>query len=101
MISLIQWKEFGAEGGPLMKSAFAKEPYPGMEKIADYLDHGKITVAAAGIGTDVYTGERISGKKELLTDGEYSWNNTLSYYVRKYYLRLPTEFESKVLNYIK
>ena len=32
-----------------------------------------------------------------MTDGEYSWLSDLAYYVEKYNLRLPEEFEGKVL----
>lgn len=32
-----------------------------------------------------------------MTDGQYSWNNALPYYVRKYNLRLPKQFEEMAL----
>ena len=34
----------------------------------------------------------------FMNDGKYSWTSTLIYYVEKYNLRLPLEFEKYVLN---
>ena len=45
----------------------------------------------------MFTGELIAVRLEVLTDGAYSWDTALSYYVKKNNLRLPGEFEDKVL----
>ena len=45
----------------------------------------------------MFTGELIAVRLEVLTDGAYSWDTALPYYVKKYNLRLPGEFEDKVL----
>jgi hypothetical protein len=95
---LTKWREFGVPNAPSIKDSFEAEPYEGMERIANYLDNsGEVTICAASGSVDVLTQESISDKRQMLTDGEYAWNNTLSYYVRKYNLRLPKEFEDKVL----
>jgi len=85
-------------GFPSMKDYFAKEPYQGMEKIAKYLESGKPTFAQAHIPRDFFTGEIIPIESTGKTDGEYSWMSVLPYYVRKYNLKLPKEFENKVLS---
>lgn len=98
MISLIHYDEFGSNMGfPSIKESFEPEPYRGQEQIADYLDRGKPTYVTASFEYDCVTGERIPIQYIGLTDGEYSWNSVLSYYVRKYNLRLTAEFENKVL----
>ena len=99
MISLIHFEEFGpGMGFPSMKEFFDQNPYPGMEKIAQYLETGRKTFAQAHTPRDFFTGERIPGECTGMTDGEYSWMSVLPYYVRKYNLKLPEAFERKVLN---
>ena len=97
MISLIRYREFGVPDGKSIKDQFQKEPYEGQEKIVKYLKAGKPYLAAAGCSFDVFTGDLIAAKKELLSDGEYSWNTALPYYVEKYNMELPLEFIRKVL----
>lgn len=98
--SLLRYREFamGDQRYPSIKDSFEAEAYAGQDKIADYLRNGRVTLCATSASVDVLTGQQIDGRKCLMTDGEYSWNNTLAYYVEKYNLRLPTEFEEKVLS---
>lgn len=35
-----------------------------------------------------------------MTDGKFTWNTTLAYYVENYNLRLPKDFEEHVLSAI-
>lgn len=98
MKSLIGWKEFGDPNAPSIFSVFSPYQREHEDAIANYLDNGKVFLVSAGISTDVFTGEMISGKHELMTDGEYFWNTDIPYYVRKYHMKLPHEFEQKVLD---
>ncbi len=99
MISLIQYDEFGPNMGfDSMRKHFAEVPYEGIEKIVDYLEAGKKTYAKAARAIDVFSGDPINTEYVGMTDGEYSWNSVLPYYVEKYNLRLPEQFEKKVLN---
>lgn len=82
---------------PSIKEDFATQPYENQEKIAQYLENGKTTFVSAALPTDVITGKRMNGELFGMTDGEYYWMSHLSYYVRKYNLRLPEDFERKVL----
>ena len=66
--------------------------------IARYLENGSPSFCSVSPAIDVFTGEIIPGENIYREDGEYSWNHALSYYVRKYNLRLPKEFESHVLS---
>lgn len=71
----------------------------GQKVIAEYLKKGELVLAKAGKDEDVFTHERIPDEAGLRTDGKYSWNANLHYYVEKYNLKLPKEFEKKVLDY--
>ena len=99
MKSLIQYEEYGPNMGfPSMTTYFEAEPYPNIEKIIYYLENGTKTYVRAGLGKDFFTGERFGTEYVGMTDGEYSWNTSLVYYVKKYNLRLPMEFENKVVS---
>ena len=98
MISLIHYDEFGkGMGFPSMKESFSQHPFEGKDKIVQYLKNGKTTYVQPKLATDFFTGERIPVESMGLTDGNYSWHSTLTYYVEKYNLRLPKEFEDYVL----
>lgn len=99
MYSLSGYKEFNpGMDFPSMTNSFVQQPYEGLEAIAKYLENGTVTYVSASVVKDVFTGERIPGEHTGMTDGEYTWNSLLPYYVRKYNLRLPEVFEKKVLN---
>ena len=100
MILLGKYEELGpGMGFPSMKEFFAPEPYDGKERIVDYLmNHGTVCMVTASVVRDVFTGESAGYDKKFYEDGEFSWCNSLAHYVKKYNLRLPKEFENKVLN---
>jgi hypothetical protein len=99
MISLIHYDEFGPGlGFASMKESFCENSYNGLEKIAQYLDKGKITYVTASFAKDVLTGKTLPIQHCGMTDGIYSWTSSLSYYVRTYHLRLLKEFEDYVLS---
>ena len=99
MISLIHYDEFGkGMGFPSMKESFESMPYTGKEKIIKYLESGKPTYVQTKVATDVFTGQRIPVECMGMTDNKFSWHSTLAYYVKKYNLRLPKEFEEYVLS---
>lgn len=80
-----------------MKGFISDAPYPGKDKIIHYLTHGKKDIVSLKTPKDVFTGDTINMDVVGMNDGEYTWFTTLSYYVDKYNLRLPEEFEKKVL----
>lgn len=99
MKCLFLYDEFGKDMGyPSMTDSFMEHPYEGQEMIVTYLENGTKTYAKVELPTDVFTGERIFVESCGMTDGEYSWLSVLPYYVRKYNLRLPKEFEEKVFS---
>ena len=98
MICLFLYDEFGKGMGlPSVRDSFEKEPYEGQDKIVEYLKKGTPTMVTSGFATDIVTGERLKEPKYFMTDGKYSWTNTITYYVERYNLRLMKEFEEYVL----
>jgi len=99
MIILGKYKELNRDMDfPSMVESFCNYPYEGKEAIVKYLEAGRKTAAACSRAKDAFTGEVIPGERCLMTDGEYSWSSCLSYYVDRYNLRLPPDFERKVLS---
>ena len=96
---LLKWKEFGQKDAPSIRILFSTKPYPNQEKIADYLDNGTVSLVAASYEKDAITGNIIHPMRTscIMSNGDFSWDGSLSYYVRKYNLRLPIAFEEKIL----
>lgn len=102
MIILNKFDEFGKNMGfPSMQDFFEKSKYKNQEIIIDYLNNGLITMTQASYARDVFTGEVINKEKTFMNDGVYAWNSDLVYYVERYNLKLPDEFETHVLKQIK
>lgn len=95
---LMAFDEFGhGLGLPSIKTMISNEPYEGKDEIISYLQAGKKTYASSRVPIDVISNEKIGVEETGMTDGEYTWISTLPYYVEKYNLRLPKEFEKKAL----
>ena len=95
---LIKFNEYGpGMGFPSMKASFENAPYSGIDRIIAYLENGKKTYTATSKARDFFTGDIIQEENCGMTDGEFSWNGSLIYYVKKYNLRLLKEFEDYVL----
>ena len=95
---LNQYKEFGrGMGFPSMKDFFQENKYENQDKIVAYLKAGKPVMVQTSVAKDVFTGAHLGTEKVFLSDGTYGWNSDLVYYVEKYNLKLPKEFEKHVL----
>lgn len=98
MIFIGRFKEFCPNSDyPSIKNYFQSELYEGQDKIIQYLRNGKKTIVTAQVPHDVLTGKQIPMEKVGMNDGLYTWWSTLAYYVEKYNLRLPEEFEKHIL----
>ena len=95
---MVKWKEFNPLSKRSMREDFCNSPSPYAEKIVAYLDNGELVLASPSNATDIFSGEKLNQTSCILTDGEYSWSNSLSYYVQKYNLRIPKELEEKIVN---
>lgn len=98
---MAEWKEFNSASDRSMKDDFGGKPSPFSKEIVDYLDNGELVLASPSIAVDVFSGERIGKTNGVLTDGEFSWSSSLSYYVEKYNLQIPKELERKILSAMK
>ena len=100
---LCGYKEYGAEDALSLLDCCEKQSYPGKDEIVSFLEtKGQSTLASTGVATDRITGEAIPMPENglcLKKEGNYSWWNDLSYYVKKYNLRLPKKFEDYVLSH--
>lgn len=86
------------KGYPSMRDFFSDGPYEGKDKIIKYLTNNTEDMVSAMIPKDVFTSESIPMESIGMNDGEYTWFTTLAYYVEKYNLKLPKEFEDKILS---
>ena len=85
------------KGYPSMKNSMMKSRYKNQDKIVRYLRHGKLVMVAAGLPRpDVFTGETIKGTYGIMSDDVYAWSSMLPYYVDKYNLKLPDDFERHI-----
>ena len=95
---MAEWKEFNPTAEKSIKDDFMDNPSLYYNKLIKYLNNGEVKLASPERAIDVISGDRISQTNSILTDGEYSWPSSLAYYVEKYNLRLPKEFEEKIMN---
>ena len=82
---------------PKMKDSFSKEPYPHKSKVMRFLQGGSVDLARASRAKDVFSGELIPAEVLVMHSGDFYWSNTLVWYVEKYNLRLPKDFEEYIL----
>ena len=82
---------------PKMKDSFEKEAYPEKNAVIRFLKNGTVDLARASRAKDVFTGAVIPTEVLVMHDGDFSWSNTLAWYVEKYNLRLPSDFENHIL----
>ena len=95
----INYKEFAPKRNhPSIHEYLEKEPYINQDKIINFLRDGKIEIAQMSRDRDIFTGERIPYEVLVMSDGDYFWPNTLAWYVEKYNLRMPEEFERYILS---
>ena len=96
---LLQYEEFAPPGSgfPSITKFFQQAPYPGKDRIVAYLKLGDVHMCCPGYDRDVITGEIIRPAICHMDDGRYAWTSDLIYYVEKYNMRLPAEFERYVM----
>lgn len=95
---MAMWKEFNPNSEISMIDCFQDNDIFSKQKIIEYLNNGAVNLVSSHRGVDVITGQALDCSEKILTDGEYSWSNTLSHYVEKYNLKLPDDFVNKILS---
>ena len=84
-------------GLPVMADHLESQKYEGQDKIVKFLTTGEQLFAKLGRDKDIFTGETIPISPVILQAGGYKWPAILAYYVQKYNLRLPKDFEDYIL----
>ncbi len=76
--ALLQWKEFGVDNAPSITTLFNEKKYTNQERIAEYLEHGKVSLVATSYERDAISGQLIKPlrSKCIMTDGELSWSRS-------------------------
>lgn len=83
----------GLENGESLKEDISNNPQVNEDSIVKYLENGIIYCISPGLVYDVLDEKRgIIGSLSTLTDGKWIWPSDLSYYVRKYHVKLNEEF---------
>jgi hypothetical protein len=66
---------------------------PEEDRLCDYLANGVELIDMMEASLDVISRDKyIAGSSSVLTDGVWAWRHDLSYYVRRYHLRLDHAF---------
>lgn len=66
-----------------------------LNKVCQYLNSGAVIVECCGTTIDVINSDNgVAGVPSLLTDGVWVWPGDLSYYVKKYNIKLSDDFIS-------
>ena len=101
MILLGKYDEFASGMGfPSIKDFISDTPYKNKDIIISYLNHGLIHMVTTSLFIDIFTGEQTYRALFYMDDGTYSWSSKLPYYVEKYNLRLPKDFEDHAIKMI-
>ena len=92
------FKEFNPKSNlPSIIESFSTKSYPGKSKIIAYLKRGRPGILCTEIPHDALTGDVIPLENLVMDDGVFAWPLVLAYYVDKYNVRLPKEFEMTIL----
>ena len=88
---LSTWKEYNDYSTHSLISDFNYK-YDNKNNVLDYLKSGKLILLTTDKCVDVATGNLISQTGAILSDGTYTWNSDIIYYVSLYNLKLPDYF---------
>ena len=82
---------------PSIKATLSKEAYAHKNNIVQFLQNGEIELVRMSRAKDVFTGETIPYEVAVMHDGDFWWSSEIAWYVEKYNLRLPKDFEKHIL----
>lgn len=84
-------------GFPSLREHMQNKPYESKTAVLKHLRNGNVHMATASKIVDAISGETTNEELVFMNDGEYSWSSKIPYYVEKYNLRLPEDFERHVM----
>lgn len=87
------FRDLGYERGPSVADLRGKRKPEHQARVVDYLRAGKVLVMSPGLVNDVFDKTVVAGKRSIRTDGEYAWPDSLAFFVERYQVELPADFE--------
>lgn len=89
------FRELGAGAdAPSIVDARGTRPSAHKAEVVAYLRGGTVHTFTMRISDDVFDPRASAGRASLVTDGVYAWPQFLAYYVDKYDVSLPADFEA-------
>ncbi len=86
---------------PNLRDNLAGDVYPDKDRIIHYLLNGEEICTRMSYPKDIFTGKLFLVPCTIMCDEKYSWSTELTYYIDKYNLRLPKDFEEHILSHSK
>ena len=86
-------RELGDDDAPPLATARGTRSDDNLAAVVAYLRAGKLLVMSPGLVKDPLDAESLAGKRSMRTDGVYAWSDALAYFVERYRIELPAEFE--------
>lgn len=86
----------GGDDAPSLADLRGKRDRTAKAEVLAYLRGAKKFVHSPGYERDHFDQASVAGTKSLLTDGTYAWPEFLAYYVDRYDVELPADFERHV-----
>lgn len=86
-------RELGDEDAPSVQTARRRAREQDLTAVVAYLRAGKLLVMSPGLIKDPFAAGALAGKRSIRTDGTYAWSDALAYFVERYQLELPDQFE--------
>jgi hypothetical protein len=87
------FRELGYEGAQSLEQARGEHPSVNQDRTVAYLRAGKVLIMSPGLVRDPFDRSAAAGSRSMLTDGAYAWPDSLAYFVQRYNVALPAEFE--------
>ncbi len=92
--SVGRFRELGyGETAPSLVAARGKRAPRNKAEVVRYLRGAKMQAFSPGVERDVFDETKLADSPSIRTDGVYSWPELIGYYVEKYDIELPEDFE--------
>jgi hypothetical protein len=91
------WLEHCGDGYPsLLQQPTGVLSEVDADRIATYLENCPMLGASPGLVYSLFHDGEIAGSGSVMTDGEWAWEDTMAYYVRRYRISPPIDFVRRI-----
>ena len=87
------FRDLGYEGAPSIAEVRGRRSPEHQAQVVAYLKAGKMLVMSPAFVRDSFDRGIVAGSRSIRTDGEFAWPDSLAYFVERYAVELPIEFE--------